>query len=613
MDKTVDVVKIQRLKRGMKIIEGNQSKVRQDGYSNMLNKYGTPQDNSTAYNYTHEKLTDDMTLTSLYESNGLFAKIIDRPSEEALKHGLDIDFGDIDIQQYIESQLDRLCYEEKFIQAEKWTRLYGGAIIVMMVDDGRLLDEPLNWREVRRIEDMRVFERAVVQPDYTNLFTYNDFEKRKGNFGEPEYYCVYSIYGYFRVHYSRCLIFRNGKLPEITTSAIYRYWGIPEHVKIKKELRECITSHSYGNLLLERSAQAIYKMKNLANLLSTEKGEDAVVQRLQIIDMARSILNSIAIDNEGEDYDYKQLNLSGVKDVLDSTCNMLSAVTEIPQTILFGRSPSGMNSTGESDMENYYNMVEKIQKVNMKTNTRTLIDIIIKQGLYDGSIKEKPNYKVKFAELWSMSAVEKAQIEQTEAQTEQIKAQTANVYLQAGVLDPTEVRNTIAKEGKMELEEVLSIDDEDYTKEINIPQDNDIANQNDGEEDIEASAVIVVDDGKILCADRSDGKGLCGAGGHRENSETPYETAFRETQEEFDIVPLNLIDIGCYEPTGEDYLKTKVYVTDEYAGEAKADGKEMFNERWLTMDELEKENLFPPFAESIEMLKEFIRGGIIGE
>lgn len=115
--------------------------------------------------------------------------------------------------------------------------------------------------------------------------------------------------------------------------------GHPEYVKIKRALRECITSHEDGVKLLERSVQAIYKMKNLANMLSTEDGENKVLQRLQVIDMARGILNSIAIDTDGEDYDFKSLQMSGVKDVIDSTCNMLSAVTNIPQTILFGSFP----------------------------------------------------------------------------------------------------------------------------------------------------------------------------------------------------------------------------------------------------------------------------------
>ena len=345
--------KQRQLQRGAAIIEGTQEQFRQDGYSNMLNKYGTAQDNSTAYTYTQEPFVSDMELTRLYEGNGLFAKIIDRPSEEAVKHGYDIDFGDSDVSEYIEDRMDSLQLEDKFATAEKWARLYGGAIIVMLVDDGRGLEEPLNWSDVRSIEELRVFERAVVQPDYTNLYHFNFADSMDGDvpFGEPEYYQVFSVYGYFVVHQSRCLVFRNGRLPEQTTNTNYRYWGIPEYVKIRSALRECVTSHGNGVKLLERCVQAIYKMKNLSNMLATDEGEDKAIRRLQLIDMARGILNSIAIDTEGEDYDFKNITMAGVKDILDATCNMLSAVTDIPQTILFGRSPAGMNSTGENDID----------------------------------------------------------------------------------------------------------------------------------------------------------------------------------------------------------------------------------------------------------------------
>lgn len=205
----------------------------------MLNKFGTAQDNSIAYKYNGEVTANDLELIRLYEGNGLFTKIIDRPSEEAVKHGFDIDYGDEDIAEYIDDRMDELELEEKFATAEKWARLYGGSIIVMLVDDGRGLEEPLDWSNVRSIEELRVFERAIVQPDYTSMYHFHfmDTLDSKKKFGEPEYYQVFSIYGYFLVHRSRCLVFRNGRLPEQTTNAIYRYWGIPEYVKIKRALR----------------------------------------------------------------------------------------------------------------------------------------------------------------------------------------------------------------------------------------------------------------------------------------------------------------------------------------------------------------------------------------
>lgn len=648
-----------RLRRGAAIIEGTQEKFRADGYTNLLNKYGTKQDNSTAYQYTPEVFVDDMELVRLYEGNGLFKKIIDRPAEEAVKHGLDIDFGDEDIAEYVDDRMDDLGFEEAFATAEKWARLYGGSIIVMLVNDGRGLEEPLDWNSVRTIEELRVFERSVVQPDYTSLYNYHFMDSMKGigSYGEPEYYHVTSMYGYFTVHRSRCLVFRNGRLPEHTTNAQYRYWGVSEYVKIKRALRECITSHEDGVKLLERSVQAIYKMKNLANMLATANGEDKVLQRLQVIDMARGILNSIAIDNDGEEYSFENLTLAGVKDVIDSTCNMLSAVTDIPQTILFGRSPAGMNSTGDSDMENYYNMVENIQKQNMKANTRTIIDLILRQGYLDRRIKEVPKYKVKFAALWSLSDTEQANVAQTKAQTEYTKAQTAQIYMEASVLDPSEVRTSLATEGEFDIEEVITEEDlelpedtfdfgqvgtqmssatgetisisgidvgDDKKKDkvgegelISIQMLEDEAKKRDemiriqtdhlDEEDIHAAAVLVIKDGKILCASRSKGEGICGPGGKVEDGETPEEAAIREAQEEFSITPLNILPLGEYKASSGLYLDSMVYFTDQFVGTPKADGDEMLNEQWLSMEELRNEDLFPPFEASLDMLTDMLK------
>lgn len=432
---------------------------RTDGYVNVLNKYGTRQDNSTAYRYTGEPHVDDMTLVEMYEGNGLFSTIIDRPAEEAVKHGLDIDFGSEDISKFVENRLDELDFEDKFTTAEKWARLYGGAIIVMLVNDGGGLEDPLNMARATSIEEMMVFERAVVQPDYTTIYTPRLFGSARGriSYGEPEYFQVFSLYGYFRVHRSRCLVFRNGKVPEQTTNTNYRYWGIPEYVKIRSALRECVTSHGYGVKLLEKSSQAVYSVKNLANLLSTDSGEGQVLTRLEAIDMARSMMNTIAIDADGETYEFKTMTMSGAKELIDTTCNMLSAVSQIPQTILFGRSPAGENSTGESDLENYYNMVENIQKQNMKRNCRMLLDIIIKQGLVSGEIREEPEYKVEFAKLWSMNDTEQASLEQQKAQTQYTKAQTAQLYIDAQVIDPSEVRASLEESDDFDLDDISNM------------------------------------------------------------------------------------------------------------------------------------------------------------
>lgn len=428
--------------------------MRHDGYTNLMNKYGTSRDNSTAYEYRSDGLIPDMLLQQHYEANGLFPKIIDLPAEEAVKHGFELNIKNPEANDYITECLDNLDWEDNAAAAIKWARLFGGALAVMLIDDGNGIDEPLDFDNIRSIEEIIVYDRSIVMPDYTNLYASNRADRINSKFSRPEYYNVFSLSGSFTVHESRCLIFRNGILPERTMQSIYRYWGIPELTRIKKELREAVTSHGFSAQMLERSVQAIYTMEGLSQKLETDDGEEEVLKRLRIIDAARSILNSIAIDkNEG--YDFKIAPVTGVKEILDGACNMLSAVTNIPQTLLFGRSPTGMNATGDSDLENYYNYVEHIQKLMLKKNMRRLLDIIVKAGLANGELDEDPRYKLEFNPLWSMSEFEQADVDQKKAQTAQTRAQTAQIYVEMGALDPSEVRRGLAGEGEFDIETLL--------------------------------------------------------------------------------------------------------------------------------------------------------------
>jgi phage-related protein (TIGR01555 family) len=444
---------------------------------NMLNKVGTAQDNSTAYEYNRDGIVMDVTLSMQYEENGLFAKIIDTPAEEAVKHGFELGLKNFpDVETYIEDVLDMLDFDERASQAIKWSRLYGGAIGVMFIDDGRGIDEPLDWKNIRGIDEVRIYERAVVWPDYTSLYNINPVDPEKSTtskFGMPEYYQVNSIYGQFRVHESRCLVFRNGILPERTMQPQYRFWGIPEYIRIKHQMRETITTHSLGVLLLERSVQGVHGMKGLTTILEAEGGLQKVMERIRAVDMSRHAMNTMVIDAEGETYEFKTTSMAGVEEVIYTTCNMLSSVTHIPQTILFGRSPAGQNATGESDLESYYNnYVERIQKLMLRGNLQTLLDIIIIAGIAKGEIEEKPDYKLKFNPLWSMSENEQVEVEHRKAQTSHQKAQTAQMYVDMGVLSPAEIRESLKSDEEFQIEGILEdVEDDDLWGSEDLPTD----------------------------------------------------------------------------------------------------------------------------------------------
>ena len=464
---------------------------RGDGYVNLVTQLGNNRSNQTPV-YRPELLPSDTELAALYEGSGLFSKIIDAPAEEAIKHGFELqDVTDAKINDFISEALDELEWENTAATAIKWSRLFGGSIIVMLVDDGRGIDEPLDWKNIKSIDELRVFERAIVVPDETSMYRYVPGNPLGGNrYGEPEFYTVSSRYGYFNVHESRCLVFRNGRVPELSANSIYQLWGIPEYVRMKQALANSELAYGSAPKMLERCVQAVYKMKNLAEELSTEDGEQNVLKRLEVIDLARGLLNSIAIDNEGEDYDFKTFSFTGVADVIDSTCNMLSAVSNIPQTILFGRSPAGMNATGTSDLENWYNYVERVQKTQVKKNLRYLLSVIFQAGMYHGEIDEIPKIKINFNPLWSLSEQDKANVDKVKADTELVRANTANLYIQAEVISSDEVRSALAKTDEFDIETMLDDmeDDENMMTSIHDP-----VNDPDGGEGEENSGADVTD------------------------------------------------------------------------------------------------------------------------
>lgn len=634
--------------RGREILRRKNGAVRphrEDGYVNLLNKYGTKQDNSEAYKFEREPVIPDMQLTGLYEGNGLFSKIIDTPAEEALKHGFDLNLKSDELNAFVEDALDDLEWEERAATAIKWARLYGGALIVMLIDDGRGLEEPVDWEHIRSIDELRVYERSIVQPDYASLYQQDYGGKGVGNrvskFGQPEYYYVSSIYGSFKVHESRCLVFRNGVLPEQTSNATYLFWGMPEYVRIRRALRETVTAHTDSVKLLERSVQAIYSMKGLASLLTTDDGENQVLKRLQLVDTSRGLLNSIAIDSEGEQYDFKTFQFSGVKDVIDATCNMLSALTNIPQTILFGRSPAGMNATGDSDFESYYNFVEKIQRLMLKRNLRTLLDVVFRAGIASGDVAEEPDYKLEFKPLWSLSDTEQAAVDQTKAQTALVKAQTAQAYVDMQALDPTEVRRRLASDEEFDVEDIISEDDEDdllqsllgtepsTMSDVEAAQKNIEQGQAPGGEEQSATVaptatppatnadatdtdygvgVLVVQDGRFLCGTRLKGGSVGGPGGHIEAGESPEDAAIRETQEEFGITPKDLMPVAFLSDLKPPYCPSHVFLCTDFDGSIQCADGEMTSPGFITAEKVAElstqnpERLFPPFAQSIAAL-----------
>lgn len=415
------------------------NRIRKDGWANLFTGIGTNADKS---NHTVNKssgIVIDEELENIYADDGLGAKIVDLLPEDMLKQGWKYIFqnekeGMEDLSAKYDEIFNSLKIHAKISQAFKWARLYGGSIIVIGAYDGQNLDQPLIVRKIRTFENLKVIARPNIQ--FGNMKFQTD--PNKPRFGEVEYYPItFRVGNTFqtaRVHYSRVIEFHGIEVPNTGKSVIpneYRYWGLPCLQRIKDRLGDLGTAFGSLSNLMQEITIGKYKFKDLADILSTKDGSKLMQNRLQTMDVTKSVFHSVLMDSE-DDYVRDTLSLSGISDVLYQFFTVISAGTGYPMTRLFGVSPAGLNATGDSDTYAYYDAVRAKQQLELKPVLNRLVSIVSEWMGW-----EMP--QIEFNGLEQMTEKEQAELEEKKANTEKIKMETYQGYVDMGIMEPAVV------------------------------------------------------------------------------------------------------------------------------------------------------------------------------
>lgn len=422
--------------------------VKLDGFFNAVFGQGFKKTDPFAHYGAGFNLVTDEQCSNLYAYNGIAKNIIDIPANDAVRKGFKIKFeGDDDaVNRTVKSLCEDLEVEKNFSEALAWSDLFGGALIVVMANDGNTLEEPLNYNTLKNIEALKVFDRVCV----TGTEQYNDATA-------PEFMNdrLYQINNYgsnpFWVHESRVLRFNGGRLPMIQRN-LRQGWGAKKFEAIKDDV------FRYGNALemaiqaLCRLSEDILKLDGMTEILAMDGGDEAIQRRLHLLDMSRHLMNTIAIDGTDE-YDRKGLSLAGIKDIIEKFETALCADTGIPATRLFGRSPDGMNSTGESDENNYFSLIERRQEIEVKPRLVKLVEMLGACSEY--KLNLPPVWSIDFESLSETSKKDKAEIELKKSQAQKARADALVALLDAQVLDGIEARETIADDKEYKLDRSL--------------------------------------------------------------------------------------------------------------------------------------------------------------
>jgi uncharacterized protein len=388
--------------------------------------------NPIAQNNVYAPLTLNwMQLTYLYKTHGIIQAAIDMPVEDALTGGIEITSDELD-KDDLDRLQDSMAKNETLRvgkQAEIWAKLYGGGGIIVNAGDP---EKPLVLNH-KTLRDMKLYAANRWELISPQRFS--------------EYYNFYNE----RIHASHVFTMAGKEAPYIIRW-ILQGWGMSDVEHIVEPLNIFLRTQNVIYDLLKEAKVDVYQFEHFASSLSSNKGTQQMLRRVQVSNQAKSTGNAILMDMKDK-YEQKQLSFAGLAEMWRENRIGLACSLRIPMTKLFGISAAGFNS-GEDDRENYIGMIDAQIREHMRPTIQYLLDLEMIRVF-----GEQYDIHFKFKPLRVMSAAEE----------ETIKSSKHNRLLalaQGGYLTPQEFMEIEQAEGLVPMQtEVASGADPYQTQE----------------------------------------------------------------------------------------------------------------------------------------------------
>jgi len=375
-------------------------------------------------------------LSSLYIEHGLLQKAIDLPVDDGFRGGFEIRSKQIDDDDVsaIMDYIDEYDIIRKITNTIKWGRLFGGSGLVIKTSQPPELEFNIN-----RINKFTPIDFYAADLWELNMQYYTS--NPSIDLTEDAPYMFYGI----RMHKSRVLKYV-GKPADSFAIRRFRGWGMSELEKIIRAYNQYTKFQEVLFDILDQLKLDIFRFQNFnASLLGGANQQAAMEEKVQLSNMIKNYLNALVMDKDDE-YEQKQISLTGLSDIQNEINKNLAAVIDIPLTRIFGVSAAGFNS-GEDDIENYNAMIEGQIRSKVKPIIKKVITIISKKVL--DIIPD--NLEIGFKPLRIMST-EQEEIVKTSKSNRVISLFTT------GMITVEEAKNAINKDNLLSVD--IDIDDE---------------------------------------------------------------------------------------------------------------------------------------------------------
>ena len=384
----------------------------QDAFSNPLFRLGWgSQSPLEATEYPLTRMTDNYALlNSLYRDNWVVQNVVGLMVDDMLREWYKLKGS------YTPEALDALGkverdtrLRERINEGMRWGRLYGGAAGLIMIDGQDDLSKPLDVDMIYpgSFKGLYILDRwQGVTPNMELVF--------EGGDPVPESYSITDAQGHtvVNVHHSRVVRFTGRDLPYLERVA-EMYWGESEVEALYKDVvAHDNVSANMAALTFQANINTM-EYKGLEQLFSI--GSTQAQRRFWNVMQAQSVLRSnfgTQLVEEGTKLTNTQYTFTGLQEVYESMCLNLCGASHYPMTKLFGRSPAGMNATGESDLKNYYDYVDSQREAKVRPVLQKLLPVLAMSAW--GFVPDDLDFT--FPPLWTPTATETAEIALKKAQ-----------------------------------------------------------------------------------------------------------------------------------------------------------------------------------------------------
>lgn len=355
-----------------------------DGFVNMSANIGNARDKASQGQYSYVPMDAFRALT-MYRMSWLAKKIINVIADDSTRNwrGWQADSEQI-------SEIERV--EAKFRLAAKLRKglilagIYGGAALYFSIK-GQDASTELDPSTVKK-DDLK---NLIVLPSAQLFAGPMNEDQNSMWFGEPQYFSMnVPNNSDVRIHPSRLIILHGNEVPNTLNSWS---WGDSVLLAAMDPIMQNDSTAKLANAMMHEAVVDVLSIPRLMEMLRQPDGDEKVAKYLSETARIKGVNGMLVLDggdtslgenqSGGVKYDRKPLSFSGVSDVWAMFMLVISGAGDIPATRIFGMSPEGMNSTGESDMHNYRQNIAAKQKMRLTPEMAIFDEVLVRSALGD--------------------------------------------------------------------------------------------------------------------------------------------------------------------------------------------------------------------------------------